>query len=145
MAEVRGSVEILRPPEDVFAYLSDPKNDLQWETGVVEMELSTEGPLRVGSKGRRVEKHMGTNEGTWEITEHVPNESLAMIFESQRFTGSGGYKLEATDKGTRLNYWFIANPRKFLFKFFMLLMIFMIRRQITKDYSKLKRILESSA
>ena len=145
MAEVRGSVDILRPVEDVFAYLSDPKNNLQWETGVVEMEFTTEAPLRVGSKGRRVQKQMGTDEGTWEITEHVPNESLAMTFESQRFTGSGGYKLNATDGGTRLNYWFIGNPRKILFKLLMPLMMPMMRSQTGKNYARLKGILESSA
>ena len=145
MAEVRGSVDILRPVEDVFTYLNDPKNYLQWETGVVENELITERPVGVGSKGRRVEKRMGTDEGTWEITEHVPNESLAMTFESQRFTGSGGYRLEATDGGTRLNYWFIGNPRKILFKLLMPLMMPMMRSQVRKDYAKLKGILESSA
>ena len=144
MPELRGSVDILRPVEDVFAYLSDPKNSLQWETGVVEMELTTEGPLGVGSKGRRVQKQMGTDEGTWEITEHVPNDSLAFTFESQRFAGSGGYKLEATDGGTRLIYWFIGNPRKILFKLLMPVMVPMWRRQVGKDYAKLKGILESS-
>ena len=39
MSEIRGSVDIRRPVEEVFAYLSEPKNNLQWETGVVEMEL----------------------------------------------------------------------------------------------------------
>ena len=145
MPEIRGSVDILRPAEDVFTYLNDPKNSLQWQTGVTEMEQTTEGPLGVGSKGRRVETRAGTDEGTWEITEHVPNESLAMTFESQRFTGSGGYKLEATDGGTRLNYWFIGNPRKLLFKILMPLMKPMIHRQVRKDYATLKRILESSA
>ena len=145
MVEVRGSIDILRPVEDVFAYLSEPKNTLEWEIGVVEMELTTEGPLGVGSKGRRVERRMGTDEGVWEITEHVPNDALAMTFESQRFTGSGGYKLDAIDGGTKLNYWFIGNPRKILFKLLMPLMVPMFRRQVRKDYAKFKRILESSA
>ena len=143
MPEIRGSVDILRPVEDVFAYLTDPKNNVQWETGVVEMELTSEGPLRVGSKGRRVEKLMGTDEGTWEITEHVPNESLGMAFESQRFVGTAGYKFEATDGGTRLNYWFNGDPKKILFKLLMPLMMPMFRRQVRRDYAKLKGILES--
>ena len=143
MPEVKGSVDILRPVEDVFGYVSNPKNNVQWETGVIEMELTTEGPLGVGSKGRRVETRMGTDEGTWEISEHVPNESLSVTFESQRFTGSGGYKLEATDGGTRLNYWFTGNFKKILFKLLMPLMMPMFRRQVRKDYAKLKGILES--
>ena len=143
MPELKGSVDILRPVEDVFAYVSDPENNLQWETGVVEMKKTTEGPLAVGSKGRRVEKQMGTDEGTWEITEHVPNDTLAMTFESQRFTGSGGYKFEAIDGGTRLNYWFVGIPRKMLFKLLMPLMMPMIHRQIRKNFATLKGILES--
>ena len=145
MPEFRGSVDILRPVEDVFAYLSDPKHSLEWETGVVEMEFTTEGPPRVGSKGRRVDKQMGTDESTWEVTEYTPNESVAYTFESQRFAGSGGYKLEATDGGTRLNYWFIGNPRKILFKLLMPLMVPMFRSQVRKNYARLKGILESSA
>jgi hypothetical protein len=90
-----------------------------------------------------VEKQMGTDEGTWEITEHVPNDTLAMTFESQRFTASGGYKLEATDGGTRLNYWYMGNPRKILFKLLLPLMMPMLHRQVRKDYARLKGILES--
>ena len=145
MPEMRGSVDILRPVEDVFAYLSDPKNNLQWETGVTEMELTSEGPLGVGSKGRRVETNAGRDEGNWEITEHVPNEAISMTFESQKFTGSGGYKLEAIDGGTRLNYWFIGNPRNILLKILVPLMKPMIHRQVRKNYATLKGILESSA
>ena len=145
MPEIEGSVDILRPVEEVFAYLSEPTNSLQWETGVVVMELTTEGPLALGSKGRRVEKQMGTDEGAWEITKYVPNESLAMTFESQRFTGVGGYELEAIDGGTRLNYRFNGKPKKILFKILIPLMMPMFRRQIKKDHAKLKGILESAA
>lgn len=143
MPEIRGTVDILRPVEDVFAFLSEPKNSLQWESGVVEMELTTDPPLRVGSKGRRVETRAGTDEGFWEITEHVPNETLAMTFESGKFTGSGGYNLEGIDGGTRLEYWFIGNPRQLLFTILMPLMKPMIHRQVRKDYAALKGVLES--
>ena len=68
-----------------------------------------------------------------------------MTFESQRFTGSGGYKLEAANGGTRLNYWFMGNPRKTLFKLLVPLMMPMIRRQVRKDYARLKGILEPGA
>ena len=63
MPEIRGTVEIGRPVEDVFAYLSDPTNNPKWESSAVEMELTTKGPLALGSKGRRVEKYRG-----WERT-----------------------------------------------------------------------------
>lgn len=31
MPEIRGSIDIFRPTEDVFAYLSEPKNSLEWD------------------------------------------------------------------------------------------------------------------
>ncbi len=64
MPEVRGTIEIGRPVEEVFTFMSDPKNNLKWETGVVEMELTSEGPLALGSKGRRVDQQMGRDEGS---------------------------------------------------------------------------------
>ena len=99
MFEIRGSVDISRPVQEAFLFLSQPENNVQWETGVVKNELTTEGPLAVGSKGRRVDKQMGTDEGAWVVTEHVPNDTLAMSFESPRYVGTAGYKVEATEEG----------------------------------------------
>lgn len=145
MVEIRGSVDIARPVADVFAYLSDPKNNMEWETGVLEMELTSEGPIGVGSTGRRVERYMGTDEGTWEITEYTQDKAIAMTFESQRFKGDGGWDVESTDGGTRLGYRFRGDPKNFLFKLVIPLMTPMLRRQVSGDYEKLKQLLESRA
>ena len=143
MPEIIGSIEILRPVEEVWAYLSDLKNNVQWENGVIEMELTTEGPVSVGSKYRRVEKMMGTDEGVLEITELVQNESLSFEFESPRFVGRGGYQMEVAAGGTRLNYLFNGGPKPLFFKILIPLMMPMFRRQIRKDYERVKGILES--
>ncbi len=66
-----------------------------------------------------------------------------MVFESGKFTGSGGYNMAPTDGGTTLEYWFNGNPKNILFKILMPLMMPMFRRQIRKDYVNLKGILES--
>ena len=85
MIELTGSVDVGKPAGDVFAYLSDPKNNQEWETGVTEMELTSDGPLGLGSKGRRVEKYVVIDESTWEITEYAQDKTIAMTFESPRF------------------------------------------------------------
>lgn len=145
MPEIKGSIDIDRPVEDVFSYLSDPKNNVEWESGVVEMELTSEGPVGVGSKGRRVENFMGTDEGTWEITEYEENKTLAMTFESPRFSGEGSWRLESTGGATRLAYRFRGDPKSSLFRLIMPLLMPMARRQIRRDYGKLKQILEARA
>ena len=58
MPEVKGTIEIGSPVEEVFAYLADPKNNLEWEKGLEVNELTSDGPIGFGSKGRRVESSL---------------------------------------------------------------------------------------
>ncbi len=143
--EVRGSIDVRRPVEAVFDYMDDPKNNLEWETGVVEMELTTEGPVGVGSKGRRVENYMGRDEGVWEVTAYDKNRSVAITFDSEKFTGDGQWDMEAIDGGTRLSYRFSGTPKNLFFRMLMPFFTLMVRRQVRRDYETLKRILESQA
>ena len=97
-SRLKGTIEIGRPVEEVFAYVTEPRNHQEWESGVDE-ELTSEGPIGVGSKGRRVEIFMGRDESVWEVTEWKPNELLAAKFESDKFIGAGEYRTEPTDGG----------------------------------------------
>ena len=98
--QISGSIEIDRPVEAVFDYMSVPENNLKWEKGVLENELTSEGPMALGSTGRRVEKNMGTDRLTWEITKYDSNEAIAMKFEGEKFKGEGGWDLGAIDTGS---------------------------------------------
>ena len=141
--ELERSVDIGRPVGDVFAYLTDVKNNPDWESNVVEMEYTSEGPVGVGSTGRRVEKMMGTDESTWEITEYEENKHLAFKFESPRFQGNARYDLEPTDAGTRLAFRLHGEAKGLVSKLMMPLFMPMVRRQVRRDYDRLKGILES--
>ena len=149
MPDIKGTIEIDRPVEAVWEYVAEPKNSMQWESGVEEMELTTEGPVRVGSKGRRVETYMGRDEAVWEVTEWIPNKRAFIKFESNKFAGESEWNVEATDSGTRLSYRFGGSPKspffKLFFKLLTPLMKMMINRTARKNYVKLKAILESSA
>ena len=142
MAEVKGSIEIGRPAKDVFGYLSDPKNNVEWEKSVFESELTSEGPIGVGSKGRLAEKFLGTNEGTWEITEYEQDKVIALAFESEKMFGERRSELESTDSGTTLGYRLKGTPRNAILKLLMPLMMPMFKREVRQDYERLKGILE---
>ena len=147
MPEIRGTIDIARPVEDVFAYLKEPKNNVEWEKAAVVMEMTSEGPMGVGSKGRRVEKNpgMGTDEGSWEITQFEENKLIEMGFESDKFVGEGAWELQSANGATRLAYRFQGETKSFLFKLLMPLMMPMMKRMIRKDYGRLKEILESQS
>jgi hypothetical protein len=141
--QISGSIEIDRPVEAVFDYMSVPENNLKWEKGVLENELTSEGPMALGSTGRRVEKNMGTDRLTWEITKYDSNEAIAMKFEGEKFKGEGGWDLGAIDTGSRLTYWFNGDPKNPIFKLILPLMRPMIHGQVRKSYTTLKELLEA--
>ena len=52
------TVEIARPPEEVFAFVTDPTKLSAWQDAE-EVQQLTEGPVRAGTRFREVHKVMG--------------------------------------------------------------------------------------
>jgi hypothetical protein len=52
--DITARVHVDRDPAAVAAYMTDPANDSAWIGGLREAELLGEGPVRVGSRVRRV-------------------------------------------------------------------------------------------
>jgi hypothetical protein len=55
-------ITIDRPAEEVFGFVSDPRNDPQWHDPVLEVRPTSEGPLRRGSTFTAVWRPLGTAE-----------------------------------------------------------------------------------
>jgi uncharacterized protein YndB with AHSA1/START domain len=49
MAPIRSTTEVARPPEEVFAYVTDPSTFPEWQQGVVRGQMDG-SPTSVGSK-----------------------------------------------------------------------------------------------
>ena len=72
MAPIIGSIEVARPPEEVFTYVTDPSRFPDWQQGVVSGRLDTPAP-QVGSKCTTVRNIGGRErEVTTTITECEP-------------------------------------------------------------------------
>jgi uncharacterized protein YndB with AHSA1/START domain len=66
------TVEIARPPEEVFAFVTDPAKLSAWQDAV-EVQQLTEGPVRAGTQFREVHKVMGWRRvELTEVVEHDP-------------------------------------------------------------------------
>ena len=50
MALIESGVDIARPPEDVFSYVTDPSRFGEWQSGVVSGHIEGDGPTQVGSR-----------------------------------------------------------------------------------------------
>ena len=98
MIKVEHRIVINRPVEEVFAFHDNPDNQSKWESGIVEYEQTSEGPIGVGSTFREVRTVMGRRlESTTEITEHEPNKKFAIM------TTSGPIPLKGTVTFESLN------------------------------------------
>src|SRR3954452_15408504 len=101
MAQAR--VQIARPPEAVFAYMTDPAKLGTWQDAE-EVEQLTPGPVGVGTRFREVHKAMGRRRT--EITE-VTEFQVGRRFGIRVVEGppvDGHWDYEARDGGTRLTF-----------------------------------------
>jgi uncharacterized protein YndB with AHSA1/START domain len=92
MATIEESIEISRPPEDVFSYATDFSRFPEWQAGVVSARIEGDAPPGLGSRAV-VTRKAGprTLARTEEITELSPPRAWAV-------RGVGG-SLIATAKG----------------------------------------------
>lgn len=79
MAPIASVVDIARPPEEVFAYVTDPSRFGEWQPGVVGGHIGGDGPPSVGSKCVMTRKIGGSERtSTSEITEILPPKTWAI-------------------------------------------------------------------
>ena len=72
-------ITIDQPAEEVFAFVSDPRNDPQWHDPVIEVTPTSEGPLRRGSRFTAVWRPLGTAENYDMVAEMT-------VYEPGRFS-----------------------------------------------------------
>src|SRR5581483_4869825 len=103
MAKIEFSIDVQRPVEEVFAYLTDPANLPEWQSGAVEGRPEGSGPPAVGSRFVEVRKFLGRKiESTLEVTEYEPNRRFAFRVVSGPVPFRVDHVLEPADGGTTI-------------------------------------------
>jgi uncharacterized protein YndB with AHSA1/START domain len=107
MTSIAATIEIGRPPEDVFAYVTDPSHLPEWQGGVVRAERLDEGPVVVGTRAV-VTRRIGRREQsmTIEIAELDPPRTFAVRSLDGPVRGENRGTIEPLDDGrrSRLSY-----------------------------------------
>jgi hypothetical protein len=79
MARVEVSTSIARSPEQVFAFVSDLRNEHQWHTDILEAKLQGNGPVEQGTQfWVRVKPSMGVSEGAFTVERYDPPRVTAL-------------------------------------------------------------------
>ncbi len=143
MINETASIIIHRPIEQVYAFMSVPKNRLRYDPKLIDVRQSPEGPLLIGSQIVEVRSMMGVKgEMVTEVAELEPQQRIGYrTRESDPMNAVGAYHFEAVPEGTRLTLNFAVNPRGMM----KLAMPFVgrgMKRDIAAALANIKALLE---
>jgi uncharacterized membrane protein len=145
MARVEASVVINRPLEEVFAFASNPENDMQWESDVSDVEQTSEGPMGVGATYRGVIHFLGQRlEWASEVTHFEPNERVHFKLAAGPLDLEESCTFEPVEGGTRVTVVYGGDPGGF-FKLAEAVVVRMFQKQIEGNLANLKDVLEAGA
>jgi uncharacterized membrane protein len=142
MIKAERSIEIGCPIDEVFAYIADQRNALQWQSGVVEITRLTDGPPRVGTRHSFVRKFVGRRmEATNEYTVYEPLKRIGFKTTSGSVPVEASYLFESTGGGTKLTSLIELGPGGFP-GLLEPLIARSLRRELKGNFAELKRRLE---
>jgi uncharacterized protein YndB with AHSA1/START domain len=98
------SIVVARPVEEVFAFVTDGRDNLRWQTGsgLERIHQTPEDPVGVGTRITEDWRFMGrTSESTSEVTEYEPNKKYTrrLIAGTSPIT-RGEYSFASVAEGT---------------------------------------------
>ncbi|PWU46488.1 hypothetical protein DLE60_01920 [Micromonospora globispora] len=100
MAAIVSNIEIARPPDEVFAYVTDPSRFAEWQDDVVRAEAA--GPPVVGSRFTTTRRIGGVERTmTQEVTESSPPRRWAVHGVDGPIRPNVTINVEPLDDGAR--------------------------------------------
>jgi len=136
------SVVIHKPVTKVFEFVTNFKNNATWQTDILNIEMTSDGPLRHGSTYRCMNKFMGIRiETEAYITVYVPYKQCSFKITSNVLTADSNYFFEPVDNGTQFTTSGVVDLKSF--KFTKMLVKRNVYRQIKNDMMTLKNVLEN--
>jgi carbon monoxide dehydrogenase subunit G len=143
MANYEQSVWIDRPVEEVFKFATQPENEPQWNTSMQESEITSEGPMGVGTTVRSVSRVLGrTAESTWKVTEYEVNRKKAVKSTSGPIPFESAAVFESIEGGTKLTFTIQAEAGG-IFKLIAPVIVRMGKKQTENSFANLKELLEA--
>jgi uncharacterized protein YndB with AHSA1/START domain len=144
---ITNTIEIDRPPEEVFAYLDDVERHGEWQAAIVSSKRDTEGPTKVGTRATDTRKVPGgPRDISYEVTEHVPPRRTSFRGVNGPVRPVGTVTVEPLDDGKRSRVTIELDLKGHgigvLFAPFARMDA---RKQVPKDQAALKAKLESGA
>ncbi len=145
MIDFEISVLIDRPVADVYNFVSNPLNLPLWQSMLVEIKISTPGPVRIGSKFNTKGEMMGRKlDGLLEVTELEPNTKFGYTGNAGPMQVHGLITFRPAGTGVRVGLKAHGEPGG-VFKLAEGLLSNQIKTQMEANLDRLKSVMESGA
>jgi carbon monoxide dehydrogenase subunit G len=137
------TIEIARPPEEVFAYLTDVSNLPEWQSGVRSAEIVGGGEPRAGARIAESRHLLGRElQTTLEIAEYEPPRLFALRALDGPVPFSVRHELAPAGGGTRLTVTGEGDAG-LLPGLAAGIVVRRAERQLRRDFERLRRLLEA--
>lgn len=142
MATVDHSMTLNAPAAAVFDYLTDPEKATVWQSSLVEVSLTPDGPMQQGTRIAEVRKFLGRRiESTVEVTKLEPQRLFVGRVVAGPLQWEFRYTLEEAGGTTRVHVHLEGEPGGF-FRLAEPLVIKAMKKQLERDLATLKEIVE---
>jgi uncharacterized protein YndB with AHSA1/START domain len=142
MIRCDATVDVDRPPDDVFAFIDDVTKTPRWVVRCAALELTSPPPKGVGATLRYTYKERsrtGVMDGV--VTEHEPGRRLVMKFVDKNFEVALAFRLDRAGRGTRVEHAIEIWPRSLPAKLMTPFVRGVTQQQIERDLAQLKESL----
>jgi carbon monoxide dehydrogenase subunit G len=137
------AVEIARPIEEVFDFVSDARNRPRWDDSVDSEELTSPEPIGIGSTVRTRMRSMGRDyELDWQVVEHERPHRQRIESTSGPFSTTLAYDLSDEGEGTLVRFSVTGRPTGAL-RLMQPLIARTTQRNLDKGFARLKELLET--
>ncbi len=143
MVQVEVGIEIAHPASSTFDFIANPENNPKWQGGMKSCKIQGGQPLAVGTQYQQEAEFMGKKILTlFQITEYEPGSSIKGESIQSTFPITFKRIVEGDESHAKVKAIVTGEP-KGLMGMLPFLTRWMIKRSITKDYQKLKSLLEA--
>ena len=146
MRPISVGVDVERPANTVFEFVSDFENNPRWQRGMTSCRWTSPPPRGVGSTYDQVAGFLGRRiVSSFEVVEHLPGRRVKITSTAGPFPitetrtvqplGEGRSHVSAIVEGDAGGFFRLAAP----------ILRALVQRSVRGDYARLKRLLERSA
>jgi uncharacterized membrane protein len=139
-------IEIERPVDEVFGFVTDPQKLPSWQTNTVAADMQTDGPFGLGTRLHEVHRAPGGRElhSVVEVSQYELGRRLELRIVEGPLAVDGLFVFEPTaPDSTRLELFGTGRPEGAMRMMQPLLKLF-VRRQFAGNLRALKRAMEAT-